>query len=758
MTDQTADTMVAAPTGASFAPLMFGITVFASAALIFLVEPMIAKLVLPTLGGSPMVWNTCMAFFQGALLIGYAYAHLLQRIKSLKTQVIVHAVVLIAAALVLPLEVSKVFGQPGELPAALWLVSVLAVTLGAPFAALSATAPLAQAWYARVRAGHADAANPYVLYAASNLGSLIALLAYPIVVEPTLSLNVQTVGWSIGYVAFVFLMVATAFSASKAGPTAPLERPAATEKAAISWKDRLIWIGLAAAPSSMMLGVTTYVTTDIASTPFLWVLPLSLYLITFIMAFAAKPPLPKFYILVLQGALAVAVAFGFGMGLPMVLQLSMHMAMFFFTALMCHSALAERRPHPSRLTEFYLLMSVGGVIGGAFNAFLAPVIFNGIVEYPLVVVLACLARPWAWKLKMSWVEWGLITVAILAFACVFVSRQFYSHMPAFIQAAAYTVVPKLMLIVGVVCVFLVRDRGLIFTALVGILLLTSITSGGVENTIKADRSFFGVLKLTRVPIGGFSNEARVLAHGTTLHGVQFAEPELACTPRVYYAPKTPIGQVFAMARAHKGNLTVGAVGMGVGSVAGFNQAGDYTRFFEIDQQVIDMATNPQYLTYIKGCAKGKVDWVLGDARLKLDDEATDKYDVLLIDAFSSDAVPAHLLTRQALELYLTRVKPDGVVIMHLSNRHLDLMSPVAATAMAAGGFPLEQRYPGDPVEVPQYIDSPENVIIIGRNRAALAPYEADPRWQPAQSNGVRVWTDDYTNIFGSMVRSMTGRG
>jgi hypothetical protein len=750
---QTADATDGAGRAQSYAPMMFGLTVFASAALIFLVEPMIARLVLPTLGGSPMVWNTCMAFFQAALLIGYAYAHALQRVKSLKTQVIIHAVVLIAAALVLPLEVSKVLGQPGQIAPGLWLLGVLTLTIGAPFAALSATAPLAQAWYARVRAGHGDANNPYVLYAASNLGSLIALLAYPIAVEPAFSLNLQTLGWSVGYVAFVFLMLLTAYFASRAsGAAPPLVAAEGGEKAVIRWKDRLIWIGLAAAPSSLMLGVTTYLTTDIASTPFLWVLPLSLYLLTFIFAFSAKPPLDKFYILVLQAALAIATAYGFGRSFPILLQLLIPLLSFFFTAYMCHTALAERRPHPSRLTEFYLLVSVGGVVGGGFNAFLAPAIFNTIAEYPLVLVLACLARPWNWG-RLNRTEWLLLIAAVAPAAFVVALTQLFSLLPAGLQGIAFAPWLKYLLIVPVVFTFLLRGRGLIFTGLVALILITSLLMGGRPMVIAQDRSFFGVLRLSHTPIPGFSQEARVLAHGTTLHGVQFTEPELACTPRVYYGPNTAIGQVFAKSRLTHPNLTVGAVGMGVGSVAGFNQAGDVTRFFEIDQHVVDMATDPKNLSYINGCAKGKVDWVVGDARLKMVDEPKDKYDILLVDAFSSDAVPAHLLTRQALELYLSKVKPDGVVIMHLSNRHLDLMAPVAATAMAAGGFPLAQHYEADPLENARYVESSQDVIIIGRDRAALAPYEADKRWGAAESHGVRVWTDDYTNIFGAMVRA-----
>ncbi|MEI7932283.1 MAG: spermidine synthase, partial [Alphaproteobacteria bacterium] len=303
MTDQAATPPAGAHLAKSSAPVVYGVTVFASAALIFLVEPMMAKMVLPTLGGSAMVWNTCMAFFQMALLAGYLYAHLLQRVSSLRSQVMIHAAVLLVSALVLPLRVSHIMGsEPGAMQPALWLLGVLALSLGPPFAALSATAPLAQAWYARVRSGESDAANPYVLYAASNLGSLIALLTYPTLVEPFVTLHVQQLGWTIGYGVFFLAMIAAAYSAARFGAATPLsqvvEQEALTKT--ITWKDRLVWVALAAAPSSLMLGVTTHITMNVASTPFLWVAPLALYLLTFVLAFARRRVLPMKLVLLIQ--------------------------------------------------------------------------------------------------------------------------------------------------------------------------------------------------------------------------------------------------------------------------------------------------------------------------------------------------------------------------------------------------------------------------------------------------------------------------
>ncbi len=768
------------------APVIYGLTVFASAALIFLVEPMMAKMVLPKLGGSPMVWNTSMAFFQGALLVGYLYAHLLQRVGSLRTQVLIHGVVVLVSALVLPLHVSAVMGaEPGANPPALWLVGVLALSLGPPFAALSATAPLAQAWYARVRSGESDAVNPYVLYAASNLGSLIALLAYPTLVEPIFTLHVQTLTWSIGYGLFAFGMFAAAYTAAKFGAATPLAQVVEQEELikAISWKDRLLWIGLAAAPSSLMLGVTTHITMDVASAPFLWVAPLALYLLTFIFAFATRPPVSKFWILLFQAFLAVAIAFTFTtVRGNLIVQVMFEMGGFFFTALMCHTVLADSRPHPSRLTEFYLLMALGGVLGGGFNAFLAPVIFyKGVWEYPLVLVLACLARPWGPDKMMRW-ELVATAVGATAFLILFMLKIFEGSLPPGLQAiwfngwnfGPYAVpwlssidqinitVLKVFLIIAAIAMFMIRDRALIFTILVAAMVVTPRIVVPQEQIVFQDRSFFGVLRVSHNPDPGFSNDVHILAHGTTLHGAQAREPAQACTPLTYYAHPTPIGQVFDTRQAEKPSIQVGAVGMGSGTVASYTRPGDSLRFFEIDSHVIKLSTNPEYFTYINGCAKGHIDWKLGDARLSLQKEKANSFDILLVDAFSSDAVPAHLLTVEAMRMYLQVIKPDGVVIMHLSNRNLDLAPAVAAVAKTAGGYGLYQYRAKSP-DAPEFTDTGEEVIIVGRNAEALADFAAKKNpeneaiWTTPDPDSARPWTDDYSNLFGALVRGQALR-
>jgi hypothetical protein len=395
-------------------PILFAVAIFTSAALVFVVQPMVTKLVLPMLGGSPAVWNTAMVFFQTALLAGYGYAHLLQKVGSIKTQVGIHLGLLVAAALFLPLSVNGLLGDPDPAAPIVWLLATLTLSVGAPFAVLSATAPLFQAWYARVRVGHADGQNPYVLYAASNLGSFLALLSYPILIEPLATLSGQRgwFGWSGGYAIFVLLVVALAFTVWRRRLDQTSEPAQLEASAPLSWREKGILVLLAAAPSSLMLGVTSHLSTDVASAPFLWVLPLALYLLTFVIAFQNRPWIPLDITLIIQGATgAIVVLIVAFRSANWSLAFGLHLIAFFFAALMCHQLLAARRPPPDRLTEFYLLMSVGGVVGGAFTALLAPVIFNMVWEYPLVLVLVGLARPWG-RGRLSGAPLGTLIAAV----------------------------------------------------------------------------------------------------------------------------------------------------------------------------------------------------------------------------------------------------------------------------------------------------------------------------------------------------------
>ncbi|WGU38553.1 fused MFS/spermidine synthase [Phenylobacterium sp. NIBR 498073] len=725
---------------ASISPILFAVTTFASAGLVFLVQPMVAKLVLPLLGGSSSVWNTSIAFFQAALLVGYGYAHFLQKIRSVRIQALVHVAALLAAALALPLRVTGALGEPSSDYPSLWLLGVLAVSIGAPFAILSATAPLVQAWHARTI--HAETgAEPYVLYAASNLGSLLALLAYPAVVEPLATLHGQTAGWSTGYVAFVVLMATLALFVSRAR-AATIETPASAAGPAPSWRDRAIWIGLAAIPSSLMLGVTTHITTDVASAPFLWVIPLALYLLTFIIAFSDRPIVSPKLTLMLQAAAVVACAALMPFkSANFMLQLTVHLAAFFLTALMCHQALVARRPDPAHLTEFYLWMSFGGVVGGAFNAFLAPVIFTNVWEYPLVLVLACLARPGLQPVEpWRWATFALGGIAAAAAPVIALKFGMVDHFKVIVGA---------LLVLASVSAFVIRRQMIVFFGLVVLLSISAELVGDRVDVRQSWRSFFGVLRQSEMPVPAMGGAVKMLSHGTTLHGAQAQDPRYMCRPLVYYAPETPIGQVFSHETKRPTPLRVGAVGLGTGAVAAYSRKGDHLTFFEIDPLVIRLSTDPKYFSYTTTCAKGAIDYVVGDARLTLAKQPAGTFDVLLIDAFSSDAVPAHLLTVEAMKGYLAKLKPDGVLIVHLSNRNLELRAPAMAVAEAAGGFALIQRHSPAKGSPPLW-ESAEDAMIVSRSLAALAPYEADGRWAQTDPTAARPWTDDYMNLAGAM--------
>ncbi len=754
------DTIEAAPASPVRTPPLFVVAVFTSAALVFMVQPMVAKLVLPLLGGAPSVWNTSMAFFQIALLAGYGYAHLLQKIPQVRRQITVHISALAVAGLTLfPLSISGLAGEPSSTHPALWLLAVLTLSIGLPFAILSATAPLVQAWHARVFRGQ-GASEPYSLYAASNLGSLIALLAYPIVLEPLLTLHGQRWTWSSGYWLFVLILAALAVMVWKRSEIPAGESAAAPAKVtpAPTWRERAIWVALAAIPSSLMLGVTAHLATDVASAPFLWVAPLALYLITFIIAFQTRPLIPRWAVLTFQAAAVAACAATIQFGSNAIeLQMLVHLACFFLTSLVCHQALVARRPDPEHLTEFYLCMSLGGVVGGSFNAFVAPTVFRSVVEYPLVLALSCLARPWG-RGRLSAGQLFLAALGVLAAIAAALS----------VDQLGPVLMVKLALATTTVAVFMLRDRALVMFGLMVVLLVAANAVGDRVDVIRTDRSFFGVLRQSRMTVprtwptppedmASFSGgELRLLAHGTTLHGAQALNPRYRCKPLVYYAAETPIGQVFTASQAMSPALRIGAVGLGTGSVAAYVRPGDHLTFFEIDPLVIRISHDSGQFDYTTKCAKGAVDFVLGDARLTLAKQPKDEFDILLIDAFSSDAVPAHLLTVEAVRGYLTRLKPDGVLILHLSNRNLDLDAPAMAVAKAAGGYALFQDHIV-PSNSPSMWESAESALIIARSPEALAHYAADPRWQPSRPDLVRPWTDDYTNLVGAMMRRIGER-
>jgi hypothetical protein len=511
--------------------------------------------------------------------------------------------------------------------------------------------------------------------------------------------------------------------------------------------------------------VTAYITTDVASAPFLWVLPLALYLGTFIIAFQDKPAISPELTLTLQGAALVACAamlpfratfFG--------LQLFVHLAAFFLTALMCHQRLVARRPEPAHLTVFYLCLSLGGVVGGAFNAFLAPVIFNDVLEYPIVLALAGLARPWGRPGEAPRWAWALVIVGVAAAVSTPIAATFASNhlrptgvVESFDRSQLFTLGVKGLLTLAVLAAFLTRRWAAFFVVLVAVISISAQAAADLTDTRQTWRSFFGVLKRSETTVPTLGGRVKMLAHGTTLHGAQAQSASFRCRPLIYYTPRTPIGQVFLGKAAQAANLRIGAVGLGTGSVAAYTRPGDHLTFFEIDPLVVKVSSDPANFSYTTECAKGAVDYVVGDARLTLARQPDGAFDILLIDAFSSDAVPAHLLTVEAVRGYLAKLKPDGVLILHLSNRNLDLMDPAQSVARAAGGWALAQEYRPPERDRRSGWEAREDAVIVAKTHAALAPYLASGKWRTADPFKARPWTDDYTNLAGALYGNMRQR-
>ena len=741
-------------------PILFAVAIFTSAALVFLVQPMVTKLVLPMLGGSPSVWNTSMVFFQTALLGGYAYAHLLQRVRSMRSQLAIHLTLLVIAGLFLPLKISGVLGDPDPNAPIAWLLATLTLSVGAPFAVLSATAPLLQAWYARVRAGYADGQNPYVLYAASNLGSFLALLAYPVVIEPLLSLSGQRASWSGGYAAFMLMVVTLALVVwRRRVETSPEPAPLSVSPP-IAWRDKGILILLAAAPSSLMLGVTAHLSTDVASAPFLWVVPLALYLLTFVIAFQTRPAIPLAVTFAIQAALAAVTISMMALRTgEWAFIFVLHLATFFFTALMCHQLLARRRPAPDRLTEFYLLMSLGGVVGGVFNALIAPVIFCLVWEYPLVLVLVGLARPWG-RDGLTRAEIALFLLGLFAVIAPPVALEILRYQPelrAAVSTQSMIQIAQLVLGGAAICAFLLRNRAILFVVITAGITLSSHHIVRNYDWALTERSFFGVMRVASSRDDRLGGAVHVLMHGTTLHGAQARDPRFACMPTLYYAPATPIGQAIQEVQRRDWGVKIGVVGQGAGAMAGYKRPDDTLTFFEIDPMVDRLSRDPAWFTYINGCARGPIRTVLGDARLTMAREPAGTYDYLLIDAFSSDAVPTHLLTREAIAGYLKLLKPTGVVVLHLSNRNLDITRPAEAAARSLGAPHLHQLYFED-ADAPDMAEASTEALILSPTEAGLAEFRADPRWARPPATPVKPWTDDYVNLFGSLWRNLRNEG
>ena len=734
--------------------------VFLSALLLFSVQPLFTRMVLPRLGGSPSVWSVAMVFFQSILLAGYAYAHVLTRSRY---GLVIHLCVLGAAMLTLPLAIAERWGNPpGNAVAPFWLLGLFAVSIGLPFFALAANNPLLQAWFARTP--HRSASDPYFLYAASNIGSFIALLSYPLVFEPVFTLRLQNFLWASGFVVLVVLIAGcgalmlriSGRAASKRARSTTLPRPG---RALISR-----WIFISAVPSGLLVAVTAYISTDIAAAPLLWVIPLSLYLLTWVLVFQRRSLVPHRKMLLLQpfAIAGILLLFFYTGWIPLLDSLIGHLVAFFIIAMACHGELARTRPDPQHLTTFYMSLAFGGMLGGLFAGLVAPYAFSWVAEYPILAVLAVLCRPfdqeiwkplnrWLWWMASS--HWPQFNVVFWPAAIVLALAFFFPDYVDFGFAEDPDLRKWTIVALAGVSILLWRDppKSAFVVALAFSLIWLYPTNGTNLTTL---RSFFGVHKVYESDDGRF----RILKHGSTIHGAQVianddGEPVTGRPmPITYYHGNSPMKQVIEALRRRKGTpLHVAVIGLGTGTLACYIEAGESWRFFEIDETVVTIARDPKRFSFLSSCAP-QVPIVLGDARLTLAAEPDKSFDLIIMDAYSSDAIPVHLATAEAMAIYKSKLAPHGIVMMHISNRHLELRSVVVGIAAANKLRTWTWDRQNEDSDDTEFVFS-SDVAISAENAADIGELANNQSWILTEPNpAVRTWTDDYSNVAGAIWR------
>lgn len=703
--------------------LYFSACLLLSSSLLMLVQPMAARMLLPHLGGSPGVWNACMVFFQTGLLAGYAYAHLGPKWLGVRTHAVVHALAMAGAILLLPIAIAEPTAPPSQ--PALWTMQTLAVALAVPYVLLAGASSLAQVWFERTTRN-----DPYFLYAVSNIGSLIGLFAYPLLLEPYLTRSDQAILWRNGFAVLTILLGGAAFIVAIRSPaTANVRAPIAILPLARSQIAR--WIVLALAPSSLLLSITNHITTDLASVPLLWVIPLVLYLLTFAIVFARRPivshaviaryvPIVILFLLFFWFSEATS---------PLVVIVAAHLVGFTWLALFCHGELAASRPPAAQLTAFYFWLALGGVLGGVCNVLLAPLLFNGALEYPLMIVVIGALRTFPTNDNDGRFK-SLATPLLIGVGCL-----------AFVALGRAMGVPNgptfLIVIVIPLLATLFVQRPLPYALALSLIIATSAIYPSVHGQlVERRRSFFGVHRVTR------DDDLIKLIHGNTIHGLQsLTKPD---QPLAYYHRGSPIAAVIERMNETGRLHNVGVVGLGGGALAAYAQMGQTWTFFEIDPDVKSLAE--RHFTYLAN-SQGHIRIVLGDARLSLA-QSTETFDLLIIDAFGSDSIPTHLLTREALAIYAAHLKPGGVVAFHVSNRYLDLF-PILAAANTDGWH----AWRSDPLGWPSSPDQEKSGRLtswwglLARHPADATAIVDKRGWLPlTPTPGFRPWTDDFINL------------
>jgi len=682
--------------------LLYACTIFLSAFLLFEVQPMIGKIILPWFGGSAAVWSTCLLFFQASLLAGYLYAHCSTRYLKPRQQAILHVVLMAASLALLPILPSAEWkpSQPGDPSGRILLL--LAATIGLPYILLSTTSPLLQAWFVMAKPG----AIPYRLFALSNVGSLLALCSFPVLVEPLFTTRVQAVGWSGFYAVFVLLCALVAWKAC-----IPLPNGRGSEAlfgAAIqtgeppNWKLQVLWVALAACTSALLLEITNHLSQNVAPIPFLWVAPLGIYLLSFIICFEREHAYHRavFLPLLVLSLAAAAYALYYNMGnLNIKWSIPIFAVALFACCMVCHGELARLKPEPRHLTSFYLMVSLGGALGGLFVAVGAPRLFHTFAELPLTLVVCCaLAAVVLWAWPGEWKFKVLLAIARVGMLAFTIALSIYLGYRKHLDDARY---------------------GL------------------------SVRNFYGVLRVYDTLDTPDQTGVRELNHGTINHGTQILEAARRRTPTSYYGPSSGIGRAMRYLN-DKGSKRIGVIGLGAGVTAAYCRPGDVFRFYEINPLDLNIAST--WFTFLRDCT-AEHDVLLGDARLTLERQPSQHFDLIAVDAFSSDAIPVHLLTREAFVLYFHHLKPNGILAVHVSNRYLDLVPVVSRNAQEIGKAALEIDDRGEEYD---YLTSNDWVLVTSDPAIAMFTnrlFHAERITRARMRPNLRPWTDDYSNLF-----------
>jgi len=732
--------------------LFFVPTIFLSAFLLFWFEPMVGKMMLPLLGGNASVWITCLLFFQLMLLAGYGYAHALERYATVRTQMFVHALLMLAAILFLPVQFTSRPDASASAHPTLWLMGMLIRSVGLPFCIVCTTAPLLQNWLSKTSI--ASGRDPYFLYAVSNAGSLLALLAYPLLIEPNWGVRTQSSTWAAAYGVLVGLVAAAGLvvwksAAAKREPDRAKpqdakrepDRAKPQEDARAGLPQCLFWVAAAFVPSGLMLAVTNHMLLNLASVPFLWVMPLALYLLTFMIAFARRL---RISLRILSAIVPIVLLILF----PLVAvhrpltnrmlwyTLAAHLVILFSGALLCHTALASRRPDTSQLTEYYFWIALGGALGGIFVAVVAPFVFSTVIEYPLLVALIAFFRqtrdP---EQKINWFDCVYPGVMVL-FVTVTWSLFHWGSVDMLGEDLKITIAANAVLIL---VAYLAQKRRVRFAfALAALIGAYHVALPGFFDdyeVLRTERNFFGIKKV----VFDLDSNMKKLMHGDTLHGLESLDITLAGLPLSYYHETGPVGDVMRLI-SFRPDQHVGVVGLGTGTMAAWGRPNRKMTFFDIDPQVEDIARYS--FSYLKRCGEF-CNVVIGDGRLSIEKAPDGEFDVLMLDAFNSDSIPAHLVSREAVSMYVRKLKPNGLILFHVSNRYMDVKGLVSAVAHDAGLAGIV-RYDEDERSTGK---TSSDYVVTARQREHFGHLTENPNWlEMEKPEKIQPWTDDYSNM------------